>query len=82
MPNRFSKSVTEGRNTASDEGAEEAAKAALGDEDVEESQINVRLPKPLHEAFKRKTDAEARQMSALIRKWIEGYVRKDSDIGV
>jgi hypothetical protein len=75
--NSFSESISKGTNTAASETAEQAARAALDGEDVEEAQLNIRLPKPLHEAFKRQTDTEARQMSALVRKWIREYVRKD-----
>jgi predicted HicB family RNase H-like nuclease len=75
--NRFTKDLSTGTNTTADEKAEDALRAATEGEDTEEAQLNVRLPKPLHEAFKRKTDAEARQMSALVRKWIREYVRKD-----
>lgn len=75
--NRFSEDISKGTNTASSETAEQAARAALDGEDVEEAQLNIRLPKPLHEAFKRRANAEARQMSALVRKWIREYVRKD-----
>jgi len=39
--------------------------------------LNVRLPKPLHEAFEQKTEAEALQMSALLRQWSRQYVRED-----
>lgn len=77
MPNKFTDDLNKGTNTAAADGAEEAARAATDGEDVEEAQLNIRLPKPLHEAFKRRTDAEARQMSALVRKWIREYVRKD-----
>ncbi len=77
MPNNFTKDLSKGTNTTAGEKAEEAARAATEGEDVEEAQLNLRLPKPLREAFKRKTDAEARQMSALVRKWIREYVRKD-----
>jgi predicted DNA binding CopG/RHH family protein len=82
MPNRFSESATKGNNTAASQGTEEAAQAALGEGEREESQINVRLPKPLHEAFREKTSKEARQMSALVRKWIQEYVREDDDTHV
>jgi predicted HicB family RNase H-like nuclease len=78
MPNSFTEDLGKGQNTASSDTAEQAARAALDGEDVEEAQLNIRLPKPLHEAFKRRTDAEARQMSALVRKWIREYVRKDA----
>ena len=77
MPNSFTEDLSKGKNTASSDTAEQAARVALDGEDVEETQLNIRLPEPLHEAFKRKTDAEARQMSALLRKWIREYVRKD-----
>ena len=42
----------------------------------EEAQINVPLPQLLHKAFREKTSKEARQMSALMRKWIREYVRE------
>lgn len=76
--NTFTESIGKGRNTGASDSAEEATRAALDGEDIEQAQLNIRLPEPLHEAFKRKTDAEARQMSALIRKWIREYVRKDT----
>lgn len=75
--NTFTESIGKGTNTGASDSAEEAARAALGEDEAEETQLNIRLPKPLHEAFKRRTDAEARQMSALVRKWIREYVRKD-----
>jgi len=77
MPNRFSESASKGENTASNEGAEQAAQAAIGEDEGESSQLNVRLPERLHEAFRDKCDAEARQMSALVRRWIREYVCKD-----
>jgi len=82
MPNRFSESASKGANTAASEGSEEAAQAALGEDEGEEVQLNIRLPKALRDAFKRQTDVEARQMSALLRKWIREYVRKDNSTQV
>lgn len=75
--NSFTESIGKGTNTASESAAQKATQAALGEDGAEETQLNIRLPKPLHEAFKRRANAEARQMSALVRKWIRGYVRKD-----
>ena len=75
--NPFTESLNTGQNTASDSQSEQAAQAALGEDDAEMSRLNVRIPKPLHEAFKQKTEAEARQMSALMRRWIRQYVRED-----
>jgi predicted HicB family RNase H-like nuclease len=77
MSNSFTEDIGKGVNTAASDTAEKATRAATGDDEAEGSQLNIRIPKPLHEAFKRKTEAEARQMSALVRKWIRGYVRKD-----
>ena len=77
MPNSFSESVNKGTNTAASDTAEKATRAATGEDEAEDSQLNIRIPQPLHEAFRRKTEAEARQMSALMRKWIREYVRKD-----
>lgn len=75
--NPFSESLDSGTNTGADAESEEAARAALGEDDAEMSRLNIRIPEPLHEAFKQKTEAEARQMSALLRKWIREYVRED-----
>jgi len=75
--NPFSESFSQGINTPAEDAAEEATQAATGEDEAEESQLNVRLPKPLHEAFRRRCDAEARNMSALVRRWIREYVRKD-----
>jgi predicted HicB family RNase H-like nuclease len=75
--NQFSESFSTGINTPADDAAEEATQAATGEDEAEESQLNVRIPKPLHEAFRRKCDAEARNMSALVRRWVREYVRKD-----
>ena len=75
--NPFTESLNTGQNTASDAESEQAAQAALGEDDTEMSRLNVRLPEPLHEAFKQKTESEARQMSALLRRWIRQYVRED-----
>jgi predicted DNA binding CopG/RHH family protein len=77
MSNSFTESVNKGTNTNASDTAEKASRAAIGEDEAEDSQLNIRIPEPLHEAFKRKTDAEARQMSALMRKWIREYVRKD-----
>ena len=54
MSNRFSESASKGVNTTASEDTEEAAQAALGDEGVEEAQLNVKLPKALRDAFKQK----------------------------
>ncbi|MCS3639208.1 hypothetical protein [Salinibacter ruber] len=78
MPNSFTEDLNRGKNTTASETAEEATRAATEDEDMEESQLNVRLPKPLHEAFRRQAKDNAQQMSALVRNWIREYVRKDS----
>ncbi len=75
--NPFSESLGSGKNTGADAESEQAARAALGEDDAEMSRLNIRIPEPLHEAFKQKTEAEARQMSALLRKWIRAYVRED-----
>jgi predicted HicB family RNase H-like nuclease len=75
--NSFRESINKGTNTAADDTAEEATRAASEGEDVEEAQLNVRLPKPLHEAFRRQAKNNAQQMSALVRNWIREYVRKD-----
>jgi predicted DNA binding CopG/RHH family protein len=75
--NPFSKSLETGKNTASDTDAEQAAQAALGEDEADMSRLNIRIPEPLHEAFKQKCEAEARQMSALMRRWIREYVRED-----
>jgi hypothetical protein len=75
--NRFTESLSTGQNTASDREAEDAARAALGEDTAEMSRLNIRIPKPLHEAFKDKCEAEARQMSALMRRWIRQFVRED-----
>jgi predicted HicB family RNase H-like nuclease len=77
MPNSFTEDLNKGTNTAASETAEDATRAATEGEDVEEAQLNVRLPKPLHEAFRKQAKANAQQMSALVRNWIRGYVRKD-----
>lgn len=75
--NKFSESFASGINTAAEDEAQEAAQAARGEDEHEESQLNIRLPKPLHEAFRDRAKANAQQMSALVRQWIREYVRKD-----
>ena len=75
--NPFSDSLDTGKNTGANVESEQAARAALGEDEAEMSRLNIRIPEPLHEAFKQKTEAEARQMSALLRKWIREYVRED-----
>ena len=75
--NPFTDDLGKGKNTTASETAEEATRAASEGEDVEEAQLNVRLPKPLHEAFRRQAKNNAQQMSALVRNWIREYVRKD-----
>lgn len=75
--NPFSESITTGTNTAADEATQEAAQAALGEDEAEETQLNIRIPKPLHEAFKRKCEAEGRSMTWVLLQAIRQYVRKD-----
>lgn len=77
MSNRFSESANKGVNTAASENAKAAAEAALGDEGVEEVQLNVKLPKALRDAFKKKCQSEGRSMSWVVKQAIREYISKD-----
>ncbi len=76
--NPFTESLNTGTNTAADKGAQQAAEAAAGEDDEGEmSQLNIRIPKGLHEAFKQKCEAEGRNMTWVVLRAIRQYVRKD-----
>lgn len=75
--NKFSESFASGINTAAEDEAQEAAQAATGEDEAEEAQLNIRLPKPLHDRFKRQCEAEGRTMTWVVLQAIREYVRKD-----
>lgn len=75
--NPFSESFSSGINSPAQKQAEEAAQAATGEEEPEESQLNIRIPKPLHDRFRRKCEAEGRSMTWVVLQAIRQYVRKD-----
>lgn len=77
MGNRFSESATKGTNTAANEGSEEAAQAALGEDESEEVQLNIRLPKELRDAFRRQCESEGRTMTWVLKQRIREYIRTD-----
>ena len=76
--NPFTESLSTGTNTGADEGAQQAAEAAAAEGDEGEmSQLNIRIPRGLHEAFKQKCEAEGRNMTWVVLQAIRRYVRKD-----
>lgn len=75
--NPFSESLNTGQNTASDAESDTAVKAALGEDDAEMSRLNIRIPKPLHEAFRQKCEAEAKHMTGVVLNAIRDFIRED-----
>lgn len=75
--NPFSESFASGINSPAEDAAEEAAQAATGEDEAEESQLNIRIPKPLHDRFRRKCEAEGRSMTWVLLQAIRHYVRED-----
>ncbi|MGB9812450.1 MAG: ribbon-helix-helix protein, CopG family [Thermovenabulum sp.] len=41
--------------------------------------INIRIPKPLYDEFKEITEKESMNISKLIRKWIEEFVKRNKE---
>lgn len=76
--NPFTESLNTGTNTGADEAAQQAAEAAAGEDEEEMSQLNIRIPKGLHKAFKQKCEAEGRNMTWVVLRAIREYVRKDT----
>jgi predicted HicB family RNase H-like nuclease len=75
--NPFSESFSSGINSPAEDQAEDAARAATGEAEAEESQLNIRIPKPLHDRFRRKCEAEGRSMTWVVLQAVRQYVRED-----
>jgi hypothetical protein len=75
MSNRFSDVVDDTEKTTT-EGAEDATRAALGEDEGETKRLNVRVPAPLYQRFKDKVESEGRTMTWLVLQWIREYVTR------
>jgi len=74
MSNRFADSVQQVEEQSAPEGTEDAKKTALGEEEGDTTRLNVRVPTPLYERFKKKVESEGRTMTWVILLAIENYL--------
>lgn len=76
MANRFGDAIDQKTADDPSPAAEEVEKAASGDDDIEHTRLNVRVPTPLYEAFKEKVESEGRTITWVILKAIRSYLDK------
>jgi predicted DNA binding CopG/RHH family protein len=73
MSNRFADSVQQVEEQSAPEGTEDAKKTALGEEG-DTTRLNVRVPTPLYERFKKKVESEGRTITWVILQAIRDYL--------
>jgi hypothetical protein len=73
--NRFANATEQSKDQSPPKGAEDATKAALGEDEGETTRLNVRVPAPLYERFKERVESEGRTMTWVILKAIRDYLR-------
>lgn len=73
MSNRFGDAI-EQKEKGGSQAAQEAAQAASGQDEVGTKRLNVRVPKPLYDAFKSKAESEGRTMTWVVLQAIRNYI--------
>lgn len=74
MSNRFGDVVEEKTKSRGSQAAEEAARAASGEDTANTKRLNVRVPEPLYEAYKSKVEGEGRTMTWVILQHMREYI--------
>ena len=74
MGNRFGEAIEQKEGEGGSQAAQEAAQAATGQDEVETKRLNVRVPKPLYDAFKSKAESEGRTMTWVVLQAIRNYI--------
>jgi len=74
MSNRFGDVVEEKKQSAGSQAAEDATRAATGEDATDTKRLNVRVPEPLYEAYKEKVESEGRSITWVVLQHMREYV--------